>query len=43
MPTDEQAIAFLEDILRLYSPSTQERAVAECIAQRMAEWGGEAE
>jgi len=43
MPTDEQAIAFLEDILRLYSPSTQELAVAERIAQQMAVWGAEAE
>ncbi len=42
-PTDDEAVAFLEEIVSIYSPSTQERAVAERIVETLRAWGLEAE
>jgi LysW-gamma-L-lysine carboxypeptidase len=42
-PTDEQAIDLLTQMVRLYSPSKQEQAVAQLILQTMARWGYRAE
>ncbi len=40
--SDEQALAFLQEIVSLYSPSGQEDAVAECAVRWMRVWGYEA-
>lgn len=42
-PSDEEAVAFLHEIVSIYSPSTQERAVAERIVEAFHAWGLEAE
>ena len=42
-PGDEEAIAFLKDIVGIYSPSTQEQRVAERIVATMIDLGYEAE
>ncbi|MEA3407363.1 MAG: [LysW]-lysine hydrolase [Chloroflexota bacterium] len=42
-PDDEEAIAFLRDIVSIYSPSERERLVAEHIVGIMREWGYRAE
>lgn len=43
VPDDEEATAFLEDIVGIYSPSEGERPVAEHIVDVMEDWGYEAE
>ena len=42
-PSDEQAVAFLTDIVGIYSPSRRERLVAERIVQTMSALGYRAE
>ncbi|MGM0401691.1 MAG: [LysW]-lysine hydrolase [Chloroflexota bacterium] len=42
-PDDGEAVSFLEEIVAVYSPSTQERPVAEQIVDVMGNWGYEAE
>ena len=42
-PDDEQAIAFLTEIVGIYSPSTRERAVAQHTVEAMSDLGYEAE
>jgi len=42
-PNSQAAIAFLRDIVAIYSPSKKERPVAEQIVQSMCDWGYDAE